>query len=378
MADVALLRFRHRAIQQIHREAGNHVRAKRDALLELFACGNRTREHEAVVEAAVGAGVNYLDLFFAQARLRDDVGYALRGRHDRIMVAAHLGAAEQKGQYWLTRNLRICEQYFLDFLRRLDVDQADVLFLHNCDKERDYLRVMDGLLGMARRFQKEGKVRFVGFSGHAAPIARRAVSSGQIDVLLYPVNMSDTGGEEGELFSECVRRDVGLIAMKPFGGGKLLKKQTAGLDVTPVQCLSFALSQRGVASVLPGPGNVQELNGCLRVLSASDAEKDYSTVLQGLRPDLKGACVYCNHCLPCPAGIDIGGVIRQWDAAREPVAAAAVCTACGACVQRCPFGVDVVQIMRKVAGDLSSPRPGPPAPSRRSRGPCVCRPLRGG
>jgi len=306
----------------------------------------------AVVEAAAEAGVNFLDLFFAQARLRDDIGYAIRGKRDRIMVAAHLGAAEQKGQYWLTRNLKICEQYFFDFLKRLGTDHVDVLFLHNCDKQRDYLRVMDGLLGMAHRFQKEGKARFVGFSGHVAPIARQAVSSGQIDVLLYPVNMSDTGAEAGQLFSECVQAEVGLIAMKPFGGGKLLKQQTAGLDVTPVRCLSFALSQRGIASVLPGPANVQELNGCLRVLEASDAEKDYSAALRGLKPDLKGACVYCNHCLPCPAGIDIGGVIRQWDATGEPVAAGAGCTACGACVARCPFGVDVVQIMRTAAAAI--------------------------
>jgi uncharacterized protein len=60
--------------------------------------------------------------------------------------------------------------------------------------------------------------------------------------------------------------------------------------------------------------------------------------------------VYCNHCLPCPVAIDIGGTIRQWDATGEPVAAAARCSACGACVERCPFGVDVTEIMRKAAG----------------------------
>lgn len=208
---------------------------------------------------------------------------------------------------------------------------------------------MDGLLGMARRFREQGKVRFVGFSGHVAPIALKAVASGDIDVLLYPVNLSDTGSDAGVLFNECVRRDVGLIAMKPSGGGKLLQKKTAGLDVTPVQCLSFALAQPGVAAVLPGPRNVEELHGCLRALDAGDREKDYSVALKGLRPDLKGACVYCNHCLPCPAGIDIGGTIRRWDVAGEAVSAAALCTACGGCVERCPFGVDVIEIMRKAA-----------------------------
>jgi uncharacterized protein len=304
----------------------------------------------AVVGAAMDAGVNFLDLFFAQARLRDDVGHALRGQRNRIMLGAHLGAAEKEGQYWLTRDPKICEEYFLDYLRRLGCDHADVLFLHNCDEEEDYLKVMDDLLGMACRFRRQGMVRFVGFSGHVASIALKAVSSGNVDVLLYPVSLSDTGPEAGGLFTECVRRDVGLIAMKPFGGGKLLQKKTAGLDVTPVQCLSFALAQRGVASVLPGPRDSVQLHGCLRVLDASDAEKDYSVVLKGLRPDLKGACVYCNHCLPCPVAIDIGGTIRQWDVTGEPVTAAASCTACGACVERCPFGVDVIEIMVKAAG----------------------------
>jgi uncharacterized protein len=303
----------------------------------------------AVVTAAMEAGVNYLDLFFAQAQLRDDIGYAIRGKRNHIMLGAHLGAAEKDGQYWLTRDPKVCEEYFLDYLRRLSCDYADVLYLHNCDEEKDYCQVMDSLLAMARRFKEEGKVRFIGFSGHVASIARKAVASGEIDVLLYPVNLSDTGSEAGVLFGECAQRNVGLIAMKPFGGGKLLQKKTAGLEITPVQCLSFVLSQPGVAAALPGPRNAEELDGCLRVLNVSDAEKDYSAVLRSLKPDLKGACVYCNHCLPCPVAIDVGNTIRQWDATGEPVAAAAGCTACGACVGRCPFGVDVVQIMRKAA-----------------------------
>lgn len=311
----------------------------------------------AVVEAAMQAGVNYLDLFFAQAQLRDDVGCAIRGKRDAVMLGAHLGAAEKNGQYWRTRDLKLCEKYFTDFLQRLGSDYTDVLYLHNCDKENDYLRVMDGLLDLARRLKQQGKVRFIGFSGHVSPIALKAVSTGQIDVLLFPVNLGDTGPGDAALFTTCVERNVGLIAMKPFGGGKLLKKETAGLDVTPVQCLSFALSQPGVASAVPGPLNVEQLHGCLRVLSATDAEKDYSAVLRGLKPDLKGACVYCNHCLPCPAAIDIGGVLRQWHATSRPVAAASRCTACGACAARCPFDVDVIRIMQQAAV-LTVPRVG--------------------
>ena len=69
--------------------------------------------------------------------------------------------------------------------------------------------------------------------------------------------------------------------------------------------------------------------------------------------------MYCNHCLPCPAVIDIAQIHRLVDAAQWgvtkslqiaydvlPVRASA-CTECGACVERCPFGVDVVLKMKQ-------------------------------
>ena len=70
-----------------------------------------------------------------------------------------------------------------------------------------------------------------------------------------------------------------------------------------------------------------------------------------------GECVYCNHCLPCPSRIDIGRMIRALETAsnhptaeqraayRALSATASECTKCGACIERCPFGVDVVSKM---------------------------------
>lgn len=67
--------------------------------------------------------------------------------------------------------------------------------------------------------------------------------------------------------------------------------------------------------------------------------------------DMTDQCVYCNHCLPCPAGIDIGKVNKFSDlyAAGDMMAGehyqaltkhASDCVHCGRCTERCPFHLD--------------------------------------
>jgi predicted aldo/keto reductase-like oxidoreductase len=120
------------------------------------------------------------------------------------------------------------------------------------------------------------------------------------------------------------------------------------------------LAQRGVTVALPGVKTKDELAAALHTLEASEAECDFSRLLADFGRYVEGECTYCNHCLPCPVVIDIGKVNRLLDGAlvnahgdfglaaglREAYAAlpvkASACTDCGACTQRCPFGVDVV------------------------------------
>ena len=203
----------------------------------------------AVIRKAIGCGINYFDLFFAQPEFRDNMGAAFEGYRDKVLLAAHLGSSDRDGQYEMTRDPETCERFFLDFLERYDTDYADILFLHNSDSEEDYDILMrpGGLLEMAIRFREEGKTRFIGFSGHNTVTSRRAVESGDIDVLMFPISLANHAmPHRNDLFEVCAAREVGLVAMKPYAGGNLLsdesllkiadtqmgRKQTPGAFVT--------------------------------------------------------------------------------------------------------------------------------------------------
>jgi hypothetical protein len=154
--------------------------------------------------------------------------------------------------------------------------------------------------------------------------------------------------------------------MKGLGAGVLLKAESSpfGIALTPLQCIHYALTRPGVASFLLGARTPEEVWTGARYSAAPDEERDYSVIL-GSTPkySLTGKCMYCNHCLPCPAGIDIALVNKYLDLAMNTGAVpdtvkshyhsmahtAGDCTECGSCEANCPFQVPVIERMQKAA-----------------------------
>ena len=87
---------------------------------------------------------------------------------------------------------------------------------------------------------------------------------------------------------------------------------------------------------------------------------DYSVLGTFAPVEAAGKCVYCNHCKPCPAGLDVGLINKYYDLARagDKLAAehyrtleknASCCIACGHCDRRCPFHVKQSGRMAEIA-----------------------------
>ncbi len=138
--------------------------------------------------------------------------------------------------------------------------------------------------------------------------------------------------------------------------------------LTVGQCIHYALTRPAVSSVLIGCQSRKQIEEATAYLTANPADLDYTEVIRNMNKDFKGSCVYCNHCLPCPVGIDIAAVTKYADIAavdesavnkgvgqhyRELSAHAADCIKCGSCEVKCPFSVPVIANMERAAAIFS-------------------------
>jgi predicted aldo/keto reductase-like oxidoreductase len=153
---------------------------------------------------------------------------------------------------------------------------------------------------------------------------------------------------------------VGIMVMKPYGGGILLDSRLSpfGRSMTIPQCLQYALDRPAVISCLLGVRSKSDLADAICFYSSAQRERDYSFISGLQHQDMRGTCVYCNHCLPCPVGIDIAAVHKYFDLfkvgdalAKEHYKAlvkrAKDCIECGSCEKNCPFQVNVGEKMKQ-------------------------------
>jgi predicted aldo/keto reductase-like oxidoreductase len=164
-----------------------------------------------------------------------------------------------------------------------------------------------------------------------------------------------------ELYQLCESRGVAITVMKTLGGGKLLSPAQTPFakPLTVPQCIHYALTRPGGVSALVGCQSRAQVLDAARYEALSDGERDYAEVV-GSFQTFAGNCVYCGHCRPCPSHIDIASVHRYLDIARVNdvappgvlshyqalTAPAGDCIFCGACEERCPFGVSIMENMK--------------------------------
>ena len=344
---------------------------------------------EEVIDAALAAGINMFDVFMPGTPVRENIGRALKGRRDKVQIQGHIGSVDIREQYDRTRDVSICQRYFENLLRSFKTDYIDFGMMFFIDTEEDYRGVFETeYIDYVQRLKEEGKIRAIGASSHNPKTAARVVETGVIDILMFATNPAydmlsadaDIGDAmEGKidhtqydgidpdrayLYRLCESRGVAITTMKTLGAGKLLSPDFSPFrkPLTVAQCIHYALTRPAVVSTMIGCRTREEVFEAVNYLNLSDMERDYSEAIRTPKGSLSGHCMYCNHCLPCPANIDIATTIRMLDIAsldtdniplrireeyKNSTHKASDCIECGSCEEKCPFSVKVIQHMHR-------------------------------
>lgn len=324
------------------------------------------------IRRAFEGGINYFDLAAGDGTAFALFGEALSDVRKDVLYQIHFGADYSKITYGWTLELDAVKRSVARQLHDLKTDSIDYGFIHCQDESKDWKTYRDnGVLDYLLTLKKDGVVKHIGASSHTPSVIQEIVDTGLIDMLMFSVNPAYDyqhgeyafGGvdERTQVYQRCESLGIGISVMKPFSGGQLLKEETSpfGQALTPYQCIKYALDKPGVLTVLPGAQTTEEVEYLLKYFEQPEEALNYSIIGSFAPPQAIGKCVYCNHCAPCPAGLDIGSVNKFYDLAKlgDDMAKthylalekhASDCISCGHCNSRCPFSVDQMERMREI------------------------------
>jgi predicted aldo/keto reductase-like oxidoreductase len=296
----------------------------------------------ALVRSAHAAGINLIDTAHAYPNSEELLGKALKGIRENV--------------YIITKAIERDKAGFLDdlheSLRRLNTSYIDIFLFHGISKDSQFEEIrkagiIDALIGEKRK----GTVRHIGFSCHNPGAIDRFYEIDDFSVIMVPLNFITLEYVEKPILDKFKKNNIGILAMKPFGGGRL---QDIRL------CFKFL---RQYPEIIPVAGiqTIDELNSNLIYVSESDVLKEEDKVkINRIKEELGDKfCRSCGYCMPCDIGIEITDInfinvyYKQfpeddfWNMGLdEKVELARQCNQCGACVEKCPFELDVPGIIR--------------------------------
>ena len=342
-----------------------------------------------LIKYAHEKGINIIDCWMPDPKSRDIIGKAIAEHRNEWYVQGHIGSTWQNGQYVRTRDMKFVKPAFEDLVERIGGGYIDLGMIHYVDAQEDWdiCRNTD-YIKYVHELHDKGLIRHIGLSTHNPRIAKMAVETGFVEMILFSINpafdmkpasenldtmfegydqgLSGIDPERAELYRLCEEKNVGITVMKGFFGGALFDpaRSPFGVVFTPEQCIHYALTRPGVCSVLCGYDTKEQVDAAAAYETASDDEKDYASVIASAPlHSYMGQCTYCGHCKPCPMELDIAMINKFYDLAiqqpkvPESVQAhyealahtASECIGCQSCESRCPFGVKIAERMTRTA-----------------------------
>ena len=294
-----------------------------------------------VVRGVIDLGINWFDTArgYGDSELR--LGEAVQGVRDEvcIMSKSHAQAPEE------------FRTHIDESLQRLQTDYLDVLFFHGAGAiEEECFLGPGGMLEIAEDAVKAGKLRFLGFSAHRVELALKALDIPSMAVAMVPANFISREYIDGEFMTKAQGQGVAVLAMKPFGGGRINN---------PEVCLKFLNTYPGLIPCI-GIERVSEMAQNIHIWEeGGPLTQEDLTEMERIRELLGDRfCRMCDYCQPCPQGVPISTVAfasifaKQYtrdeviEMLSEPIEQAKACIECRECVDRCPYDLEIPEMIK--------------------------------
>src|SRR4051794_8568300 len=235
------------------------------------------KQAKRIVDEALDAGINFFDNAweYHEGKSEEWLGSALKGKRDQAIVMTKVCTHG--------RDKKVAMQQLEESLRRLQTDHLDIWQIHEVvyDNDPDWIFAPNGAAEALAEAKKQGKVRFVGFTGHKDPSIHLKMLSHDFpfDTVQMPLNCLDATFRsfETHVLPELQKRGIAPLGMKSMGGsGEMIRKGV----LTPAEALRYAMSLP-VATTISGIDSLEVLHQNLEV--ARGFQPLQSTEMNALR-----------------------------------------------------------------------------------------------
>ena len=299
-----------------------------------------------LLNRALEGGMTFFDTARAYSDSEEKLGAAFATKRDQITICSKTMAKDPE-KFWADLNTS---------LKNLRTDHIDIYQFHCVDK---CYRPGDGP-GMYEAMveaKEKGMIRHIGITAHKIGIAEEIVESGLYETLQFPLSYLATDRDIA-LVKKCREAGMGFIAMKGLSGGLLTNSGA---------CMAF-MSQFDNVVPIWGVQREKELEEWLAFFENTPTlTPEYQAIIDADRKELLGDfCRGCGYCSPCTVGIVINQCARMSQMIRRAPTAAWTspqwqaemakidqCVDCGVCMTRCPYELNIPQLLRKNLEDYT-------------------------